>query len=109
MGAQGITSPWSVTCVFPDGVLTGQIDFLTNQRLSDYLRVPRQFIVVRAGRWEPLLADNTRPTTMQRDLPVALVQLAELVGITESETQRGRGHPGKLQTESDLSVSAATR
>ena len=104
LGAQGITSPWSVTCVFPDGVLTGQIDFLTNQRLSDHLRVPRQFILVRAGRWEPLLADSRRPTAIRRDLPVALVQLAELVGIAEAETQQGRGHPGRLEAADELNV-----
>ncbi|MBA3259966.1 MAG: hypothetical protein H0T68_10950 [Gemmatimonadales bacterium] len=104
LGAQGITSPWSVTCAFPGGLLEGQIDFLTNQRLSDYLRVPQHFILVREARWEPLLTDDARRHATRRDLPIAVVQLAELVGIAEAETQRGRGHPGKLQPESELGM-----
>jgi hypothetical protein len=104
LGAHGITSPWSVTCAFPGGVLEGQIDFLTNQRLSDYLRVPQHFILVREAKWEPLFADDTRPTAIRRDLPIAVVQVAELVGIAEAETQRGQGHPGKLQAESELGM-----
>ncbi len=103
-GDQGLTSPWSVTCAFPVGVLEGQIDFLTNQRLSDYLRVPQHFILVREAKWEPLLADDTRPTAARRDFRIAVVQVAELVGITEAETQRGRGHPGRLQAGSELEV-----
>jgi hypothetical protein len=104
LGAQGITSPWSVTCAFPSGVLEGQIDFLTNQRLSDYLRVPQHFILVREAKWEPLLADDVRPTHARRDFPVAVVQLAELVGIAEAEQQRGRGHPGRLGFESEFGI-----
>jgi hypothetical protein len=37
VGAGGITSPWSVACVFAEGLVEGYIDFVTNQRLSDYL------------------------------------------------------------------------
>jgi hypothetical protein len=102
LGAHGITSPWSVTCAFPRGVLTGQIDFLTNQRLSDYLRTPQHFILVREATWEPLIGDDTRPVVSAREFPVAVVQVAELVGVAEAETQRGHGHPGRLQRDSEL-------
>jgi hypothetical protein len=104
LGAHGITSPWSVTCAFPRGVLTGQIDFLTNQRLSDYLRTPQHFILVREARWEPLIGDDTRPAATSREFRVAVVQVAELVGVAEAETQRGHGHPGKLQLERELDL-----
>lgn len=104
LGAHGITAPWSVKCAFPAGLLEGQIDFLTNQRLSDYLRVPRHFILVREATWEPRLPESTSLTASRRDLRIAVVQLAELVGIAEAETQRGRGHPGRLQSGVELGV-----
>ncbi len=94
-GAGGITSPWSVTCVFAEGLLEGHIDFLTNQRLSDYLRAAQGFILVRQARWAPRDPDD-RPPEPAPPWPAVFVQVSQLVGIAEAREQRGHGHPGRL-------------
>jgi hypothetical protein len=96
------TSPWSVTCLLSDGVIEGQIDFLTNQRLSDYLRAARGFIVVREATWQPLAPAEAAPES--RRFAVVLVNVAQLVGIADAEVHRGHGHPGRLShpTETDV-------
>lgn len=89
------TSPWSVTCLLGDSVVEGQIDFLTNQRLSDHLRVARGYLMVREAVWQPFAGDTGLaggPT------PVMLVNIAGLVGIAEATAQRGHGHPGRYHT-----------
>jgi hypothetical protein len=92
---RGFTSPWSVSCLLPEGLLTGQIDFLTNQRLSDHLRVARGYLVVREAEWRPA----TEATTADdKPVPVMLVNVARLVGIAEATAQRGHGHPGRYHT-----------
>jgi len=95
ISGKGFTSPWSVTCLLPDGLLEGQIDFLTNQRLSDHLRVARGYLMVREAVWQPFAGDTGLaggPT------PVMLVNIAGLVGIAEATAQRGHGHPGRYHT-----------
>jgi hypothetical protein len=78
-----------------DGLLDGQIDFLTNQRLSDHLRIARGYLVVR----EAVLAAGRGGAGPGPDpCPVVLVNVARLVGIAEAETQRGHGHPGRYHT-----------
>ncbi len=101
--AGGFTSPWSVACLLPEGVLEGQIDFLTNQRLSDHLRVSRGYVVVREAGWEPLL-ERPSPLGSGDRWPVALVNIQRLVGIAEASTQRGYGHPGRYTTPTDYEV-----
>lgn len=93
----GFTSPWSVSCLLPEGVIEGQIDFLTNQRLSDHLRVSRGYVVVREARWAPL-SDAARAPVGAESWPVALINIQRLVGIAEATTQRGYGHPGRYNT-----------
>jgi hypothetical protein len=94
-GAAGLTSPWSVVCVFAEGVLEGYIDFLTNQRLSDHLRAAQGFILVRQARWEPH-DPGDRPPEPAPPWPAVFVQVSELVGIAEAREQQGHGHPGRL-------------
>ena len=97
MSGSGFTSPWSVSCLLPDGLLEGQIDFLTNQRLSDHLRVARGYLVVREAAWHPS-GDAAPDGPGSGPLPVVLVSIARLVGISEASTQRGHGHPGRYHT-----------
>ncbi len=100
-GSRGITSPWSVSCLLADGVLQGSIDFLTNQRLSDFLKAARGFLVVRNAIWQSFVpresdvqaADGESPT---REFSIALVNIARLAGIADAPVQRGHGHPGRL-------------
>lgn len=92
------TSPWSVSCLLPEGTLEGQIDFLTNQRLSDYLRASRGYVVVREARWQSLGAVGTDALLPEAGWPVVLVSVPGLVGIAEATTQRGHGHPGRYNT-----------
>jgi hypothetical protein len=95
---RGFTSPWSVTCLLPDGLLDGQIDFLTNQRLSDHLRIARGYLVVREAAWQPAGPGDGDAGPGPEPCPVVLVNVARLVGIAEAETQRGHGHPGRYHT-----------
>ena len=90
-GSRGITSPWSVSCLLADGVLQGSIDFLTNQRLSDFLKAARGFLVVRNAVWQPFVSPEAT-----REFPTALVNIALLAGIADAPVQRGHGHPGRL-------------
>ena len=83
------------SCLLPDGLLDGQIDFLTNQRLSDHLRVARGYLVVREAAWRASAPDSTAPAD---PIPVILVNIARLVGIAEATAQRGHGHPGRYHT-----------
>jgi hypothetical protein len=99
-GGTRFTSPWSVTCLLGDSVVEGQIDFLTNQRLSDFLRAARGFILVREASWQTLpRTSGARSET--RHFPVLLVNVAQLVGIADAEVQRGHGHPGRLASPSE--------
>ena len=91
-GSRGITSPWSVSCLLAAGVLHGSIDFLTNHRLSDFLKAARGFLVVRNAVWQPFGA----PDSAAREFPTALVNIALLAGIADAPVQRGHGHPGRL-------------
>ena len=93
---RGFTSPWSVSCLLPDGLLDGQIDFLTNQRLSDHLRVARGYLVVREAVWQAEVPEIA--TGEPGPVPVMLVNIARLVGIAEASAQRGHGHPGRYHT-----------
>lgn len=95
---RGFTSPWSVSCLLPDGLLDGQIDFLTNQRLSDHLRVARGYLMVREAVWRPSEPARERGSADDGPTPVMLVNIALLVGIAEAESQRGHGHPGRYHT-----------
>lgn len=100
-GSRGITSPWSVSCLLADGVLQGSIDFLTNQRLSDFLKAARGFLVVRNASWQAFgaPAPDGRPVpdhATAREFPIALVNIARLAGIADAPVQRGHGHPGRL-------------
>ena len=95
MAGRGFTSPWSVSCLLPDGLLDGQIDFLTNQRLSDHLRVARGYLLVREAVWQAPVPDNSAPDD---PIPVILVNITRLVGIAEATAQRGHGHPGRYHT-----------
>jgi hypothetical protein len=96
-GGARFTSPWSVTCLMRDGVVEGEIDFLTNQRLSDYLRAAKGFILLREATWQPLApAHESAAPGAERRFSILLVNIARLVGIAEAEQQRGHGHPGKL-------------
>ena len=94
---RGFTSPWSVSCLLADGLLDGQIDFLTNQRLSDHLRIARGYLVVREAAWQPA-GDGDAAGPGPDPCPVVLVNVARLVGIAEAVTQRGHGHPGRYHT-----------
>ena len=91
-GSRGITSPWSVSCLLADGVLQGSIDFLTNQRLSDFLKAARGFLVVRNATWQPFVGGEAEV----REFSTALVNIALLAGIADAPVQRGHGHPGRL-------------
>jgi hypothetical protein len=97
ISGRGFTSPWSVSCLLPDGLLEGQIDFLTNQRLSDHLRVARGYLVVREAAWQASAPDNGAAPA-DSPIPVILVNIARLVGIAEAAAQRGHGHPGRYHT-----------
>jgi len=104
---RAFTSPWSVVCLLEDGVLEGQIDFLTNQRLSDHLRAARGYLLVREASWRPHAAAEPSDAgpAIGASLPVALVSTPRIVGIAEATAQRGHGHPGRYNTtESDYEV-----
>jgi hypothetical protein len=98
-GSMGITAPWSISCLFERGAVHGSLDFLMNQRLSDFLKQQTGFLVIREARWTPI-GDNDHAV---RSWPVVLVNVPQLNGISEAVDQRGRGHPGKLApSEFDL-------
>lgn len=96
-GSAGITSPWSIACLFEHGTLHGRLDFLTNQRLSDYLRTQTGFLVVRDAVWMPPMAGAEAPG--DRRWATVIVNVARLHGISEASVQTSRGHPGKLAGE----------
>jgi hypothetical protein len=91
-GAMGITAPWSISCLFERGAVHGSLDFLMNQRLSDFLKQQTGFLVMRDATWTPIGAGD-EPA---RAWPLVLVNTQQLNGISEAVDQRGRGHPGKL-------------
>lgn len=93
-GAGGITSPWSISCLFDLGSLDGRLDFLTNMRLSDYLRQETGFIVVRDAVWTPSAPGADGPEIQA--WPCVVVNVARLVGISETEAQPTPGHPRRL-------------
>ncbi len=95
------TSPWSVSCLLSEGMLEGQIDFLTNQRLSDFLRASRGYIVVREARWESIGTVGVDAGLPGDGWAVVLVSIPRLVGIAEATTQRGHGHPGRYNTRAE--------
>jgi hypothetical protein len=98
-GSMGITAPWSISCLFERSAVHGSLDFLMNQRLSDFLKQQNGFLVIREATWTPI-GDGNQP---QRSWPVVLVNVPQLNGISEAVDQRGRGHPGKLPpSEFDL-------
>ncbi len=91
-GAMGITAPWSISCLFERGAVHGSLDFLMNQRLSDFLKQQTGFLVMRDAAWTPIGAGD-EPA---RAWSLVLVNTQRLNGISEAVDQRGRGHPGKL-------------
>jgi len=91
-GAMGITAPWSISCLFERGAVHGSLDFLMNQRLSDFLKQQTGFLVMRDATWTPIGA-GAEPA---RAWSLVLVNTQRLNGISEAVDQRGRGHPGKL-------------
>ena len=98
-GSMGITAPWSISCLFERGAVHGSLDFLMNQRLSDFLKQQTGFLVIRDASWTPI-GDASQAL---RSWPVVLVNVPQLNGISEAIDQRGRGHPGKLPpSEFDL-------
>jgi len=103
-GGGGITSPWRIACLFDHGVLHGQLDFLVNMRLSDYLRQQTGFLVVREATWTPSeMAPAGASPAPAGQWPVALVNPARVLAIVEGQNPAGAGHPGRLApTEWDL-------
>jgi len=98
-GSMGITAPWSISCLFGRCAVHGSLDFLMNQRLSDFLKQQSGFLVIRDASWTPI---GDRSQSM-RSWPVVLVNVPQVNGISEAVDQRGRGHPGKLPpSEFDL-------
>jgi hypothetical protein len=98
-GSMGITAPWSISCLFERCAVHGSLDFLMNQRLSDFLKQQSGFLVIRDATWTPI---GDRSQSM-RSWPVVLVNVPQVNGISEAVDQRGRGHPGKLPpSEFDL-------
>jgi|KBSSwiStaDraftv2_1062776.scaffolds.fasta_scaffold92853_3 hypothetical protein len=91
-GSMGITAPWSISCLFERGAVHGSLDFLMNQRLSDFLKQQTGFLVIREARWTPI-GDGDQAG---RAWPLVLVNVPQLNGISEAVDQRGRGHPAKL-------------
>jgi hypothetical protein len=100
-GAAGHTAPWSISCLFHRGAVHGNLDFLMNLRLSDYLRQQTGFLLLREASWVPL-------DGMQEDRPrrwtTAFVNVPQVNGISEAVDQRGRGHPGKLAAPSEFEL-----
>ncbi len=100
-GGAGITAPWTISCLFDQGILHGRLDFLVNLRLSDYLLQQTGFLLVRGAVWEPS-GPNAAGKPGQR-WPVALVNPLRVLGVVEGEQQSAGSHPGRLpQTEWDL-------
>jgi hypothetical protein len=100
-GGRGITSPWSVHCLLAGGTVEGSIDFITNQRLSDYLKAARGVLLVREATWTDFgLAPGG--AGQRRQFPVVLVNVARIVGIADALSQRGHGHPGALARGGDF-------
>ena len=91
-GAMGITAPWSISCLFERGAVHGSLDFLMNQRLSDFLKQQTGFLVMRDATGTPIGAGD-EPA---RAWSLVLVNTQRLNRISEAVDQRGRGHPGKL-------------
>ena len=99
-GLMGITAPWSISCLFERGAVHGSLDFLMNQRLSDFLKRQTGFLVIRDAAWTPIGTDDEPGRTWS----LVLVNTPQLNGISEAVDQRGRGHPGKLPpSEFDMS------
>ncbi len=90
-GTGGITSPWRISCLLDQGILSGRLDFLVNLRLSDYLRQQAGYLVVRDGVWGE--RDGRRAA---QKWPVVVVNPGAVIGIVESDDQPQGGHPGRL-------------
>ena len=91
-GSAGHTAPWSISCLFHRGAVHGNLDFLMNLRLSDYLRQQTGFLLLREASWVPL--DGTQEDRPRR-WTTAFVNVPQVNGISEAVDQRGRGHPGQ--------------
>ena len=52
-GSMGITAPWSISCLFERGAMHGSLDFLMNQRLSDYPEAAGGFPGDSGGELDP--------------------------------------------------------
>jgi hypothetical protein len=99
-GSGGHTAPWSISCLFHRGAVHGNLDFLMNLRLSDFLRQQTGFLLLRDATWMPIAANPDQP----RRWPSAFVNVPQVNGISEAVDQRGRGHPGKLAPPSEFEL-----
>ncbi len=100
-GGAGHTAPWSISCLFHRGAVHGNLDFLMNLRLSDYLRQQTGFLLLREANWVPL---NDSQADQPRRWTIAFVNVPQVNGISEAVDQRGRGHPGKLTAPSEFEL-----
>jgi len=100
-GSAGHTAPWSISCLFHRGAVHGNLDFLMNLRLSDYLRQQTGFLLLRDAAWSPV---DTGRGDVPRRWPIAFVNVPQVNGISEAVDQRGRGHPGKLSAPSEFEL-----
>ena len=101
VGSSGHTAPWSISCLFHRGAVHGNLDFLMNLRLSDYLRQQTGFLLLRDASWVPL--DGAQAGGPRR-WATAFVNVPQVNGISEAVDQRGRGHPGRLAAPSEFEL-----
>lgn len=94
-GSEGITAPLWVSCFCPAGSLEGRLDFTINLRLSDYLRQPVDFLVLRDAAWRPYRTYGDS-TSAPRHFACAVLSTRSLIAIEEAQAQPDAGHPGKL-------------
>lgn len=80
-GSVGHTRPRKVRCYLDAGTLDGEFEVLINLRISDFLRQQTGLIVLR----QTVLTPNEEGSdpTQTRKMPVAIVNLANVVGVAE--------------------------
>ncbi len=72
-----------VVCVMENATLDGRLDIPMNMRLSDYLRLHEEFVVLRDAVWNPLIP--SRQSGPRRFVGVALANVSRMIGIAERE------------------------
>jgi hypothetical protein len=82
-GAVGRTTPRTVACLLPSGILRGELEVLVNVRVSDFLRQQQGMFVLRNGVLAPYGTDPAASTA--RKFKAVILNPGTVIGVSEPE------------------------